>query len=71
MELGNVKRLVECAYNAVVALRQGVLDVVERGVDKNASVVPATALDADRLMDHGELLQLLVGNNDGWEEMWW
>lgn len=47
-----------------VPLRQAVLDMVERGVDKNACVIPSPGLDSYRLMDEAVLREIFVGNSD-------
>ena len=49
-DLGDVDGDVQGADDAAVAVGQAVLDVVERGVDEHAAVVPGRALHPDGLM---------------------
>lgn len=66
LDASQVHWLLERFDDAVVTLRQCVLDVVQRRVDQDAAVIPGTRLDPDRFMDHGTLTERLVGNHDGW-----
>jgi hypothetical protein len=40
------------------------LDVVERGVDENACVIPSPRLDPYRLMDKAVLREIFVGDSN-------
>ena len=60
-DLGDVNRDVQGAHDARVAIGQAVLDVVERCVDQDATVVPRRALDPDCLMDCGAAINVRQG----------
>ena len=63
--LGQVDRKVEGSNDSVIAVGDGVLDVVGRRVDEDAGVVPGSRLDPGVLVDGAEQLQLLVADVDG------
>lgn len=63
-DLGDVHRDIKSANDPGVPIRQAVLDVVQRGVDEHALIIPGSRLDADRLMHRGSVAQLLVCNDD-------
>jgi len=59
-----VDRHVEGADDAVVAVGEQVLDVVERAEDEDVVAVPRAALDADGLVRHAQLLELARRDHD-------
>lgn len=65
LDAGEVDRLLESLDDAVVTIWESVLDVVERGVDEDAAVVPSGRLDADGLVDQSAVAESLVRNGDG------
>mmetsp|Transcript_6440 Transcript_6440/g.26210 ORF Transcript_6440/g.26210 Transcript_6440/m.26210 type:complete len:322 (-) Transcript_6440:35-1000(-) len=62
--LGEVHRGIQRADDARVSVWQGVLDVVQRRVDKDAAVVPRAGLDPDGLVNSHRLTELAVGDDD-------
>ena len=48
-----------------IPVEEGVFDVAESGVDEHAALVPRPALDAHRLVEHAQLLELAVADRDG------
>lgn len=43
-----------------------IFDVVTRGIDEDAALIPGAALDPDVLVDVAEGFQLPVADHDGW-----
>jgi hypothetical protein len=63
-EKGDRSAACKVAEGSLVPLRQAILDVVERGVDKNACVIPSPRLDPYRLMDKAVLREIFVGDSN-------
>ncbi len=51
LDSGKIDGLLERLDDAVVALRERILDVVERAVEQDTTLVPSSTLDADRFVD--------------------
>ena len=65
LDPGEVDRVLERLDDAVVAVGQAELDVVQRRVDEDARLVPRPALDADRLVHRADVVELAVADDDG------
>ena len=63
--LGQVDGEVKGSNDAVIAVSDGVLDVVGGGVDEDAGVVPGSGFDSGVLVDETEQLEFLVADIDG------
>jgi hypothetical protein len=57
LNLDQVDSLVKSSNNAVIAIKQSVLDMVKSGIKQNASIVPSSALDANSLVQGANLLE--------------
>jgi hypothetical protein len=68
LDAGEIDGLLERLDDPVVALRQGVFDVVERGVDEDTTVVPCGGFDSDRLVNQRALTERLVRDRDGYAQ---
>jgi len=64
-DAGDVERLVEGADDAIVTVRQRILQVVESRVDEDSLLVPGPAFHANSLVDDTLLLEFLVADDDG------
>mmetsp|Transcript_108979 Transcript_108979/g.339625 ORF Transcript_108979/g.339625 Transcript_108979/m.339625 type:complete len:848 (-) Transcript_108979:882-3425(-) len=60
----DVDRALQGVDDAVVAVRQAVLHVAQRGVDEDPVLVPGAALHADVLVERVAVLQVLAGHQD-------
>ena len=65
LHLGQVDWQIEGPDDPVIAVGDGVLDVVGRRVDEDAGVVPGSRLDPGVLVNGAEQLELLVADVDG------
>merc|ERR1719502_142671 len=62
---GEVQRHLERPDDPVVAIGQAVLEMVERREVEDVVAVPRSALDADRVVDSAQLLELARADDDG------
>ncbi|KAH3683653.1 hypothetical protein WICPIJ_005337 [Wickerhamomyces pijperi] len=65
VDLGDVLGLVQGLDDPVVTVQQGVLDVVQGGVEQDTGFFPSSTLDSDGFMQGGDQFKLLVDNGDG------
>mmetsp|Transcript_8178 Transcript_8178/g.19177 ORF Transcript_8178/g.19177 Transcript_8178/m.19177 type:complete len:262 (+) Transcript_8178:495-1280(+) len=63
-DVRNVEWLLERADDAVVAIDEAILDVVQRGKDEQILSVPRPRLNADRLVHHAQLVELAVRDDN-------
>ena len=63
--LGQVDRKVEGSNDSVIAVGDGVLDVVGRRVDEDAGIIPSSRLDPGVFVDGTEQFEFLVADADG------
>ncbi len=63
--LGQVNREVEGSNDSVISIGDCVLDVIRRGVNEDAGIVPRSRLDPGVLVDEAKQFQLLVANVNG------
>jgi hypothetical protein len=56
----------ETAQHQYLPLRKSIFNVIQGTVDKNAGVIPSTALDSNGFVNEALLLQILVGDGDGY-----
>jgi hypothetical protein len=66
LDSGQINGLIQGANNAIVTLRQGILDVVQCAVKQHAGIIPSGTLDANGFVDLAGLLQFLCCDSNGY-----